>query len=161
TPSRQSFWTGRYPRSIGVTLSPTPLPDDELTLPALLRQAGYEVAAFGKTHYYAPRPQEFDVCIDWAEYQAWLSGKGRASPPAGGGVLGPWRPFAAPARVWLNSAGLPYAAIDDNMFGTFLAAQAARYLAAPKARPFFLYVSFHETHSPFWFPLEYRGRHSP
>jgi arylsulfatase A-like enzyme len=50
TPSRQSFWTGRYPRSIGVTLSRTPLPDDEVTLPVLLRQAGYEVAAFGKTH---------------------------------------------------------------------------------------------------------------
>ena len=55
TPSRQAFWTGRYPRTIGVTLSPTPLPDDEVTLPARLRAAGYEVAAFGKTHYYWPR----------------------------------------------------------------------------------------------------------
>src|SRR5262249_54108136 len=36
TPSRQAFWTGRYPRSIGVTLSRTPLPDDEITLPTLL-----------------------------------------------------------------------------------------------------------------------------
>jgi choline-sulfatase len=63
--------------------------------------------------------------------------------------------------VWLNSAGLPYAAVDDDMFGTFLGSQAAQYLAAQKSRSFFLYVSFYETHSPFWFPVEYRGRHSP
>src|SRR5262245_16303972 len=32
TASRQSFLTGRYPRSIGVSLLPTPLPESELTL---------------------------------------------------------------------------------------------------------------------------------
>jgi len=161
TPSRQSFWTGRYPRSIGVTLSRTPLPGDEVTLPTLLRRAGYEVAAFGKTHYYWPRRHEFDVCVDWSDYDAWLLSKGRGSPPAGSDVLGPWRPFLDPARVWLNSAGLPYAAIDADMLGTFLASRAAQYLAGERTRPFFLYVSFYETHSPFWFPVEYRGRHDP
>jgi choline-sulfatase len=159
TPSRQSFWTGRYPRSIGVTLSPTPLPDDEITLPALLRRAGYEVAAFGKTHYYWPRRQEFDTCVDWAEYEAGQSGKD--SLPAGGEVLGPWKPFSDPTAVWLNSACFPYPAVDADMFGTFLASQAARYLTVEKATPFFLYVSFYETHAPFWFPVEYRGRHDP
>jgi choline-sulfatase len=47
------------------------------------------------------------------------------------------------------------------MFGTFLASRAAQYLAGQRRRPFFLYVSFYETHSPFWFPVEYRGRHDP
>jgi choline-sulfatase len=161
TPSRQSFWTGRYPRSIGVTLSRTPLPDDEVTLPAHLRRAGYEVAAFGKTHYYCPRQHEFDVCVDWGEYEAWQARGGRQFAVADGAVLGPWRPFADPAPVWLNSAGLPYAARDAGMFGTFLASGAAQYLAAAGDRPFFLYVSFYETHAPFWFPVEYRGRHDP
>jgi choline-sulfatase len=160
TPSRQSFWTGRYPRSIGVTLSRTPLPDDEVTLPALLRRAGYETAAFGKTHYYCPRRHEFDVCLDYPEYEEWLVDRDRAPLPPGG-VLGPWRPFGDPAAVWLNAAGLPYAAADEEMFGTFLATRAARYLAGDRGRPFFLYVSFYETHSPFWFPVEYRGRHNP
>jgi choline-sulfatase len=159
TPSRQSFWTGRYPRSIGVTLSPTPLPDDEITFPTLLRRAGYEAAAFGKTHYYWPRRHEFDVCADWPEYETWR--EGHAATPADGDVLGPWRPFRDPAWVWLNSACLPYAAVDTEMFGTFLATRAAEYLAAEKCRPFFLYLSFYETHAPFWFPLEYRGRHRP
>ena len=161
TPSRQSFWTGRYPRSIGVTLSPTPLPDDEVTLPTLLGQAGYEVAAFGKTHYYCPRRHEFDVCVDWPEYQAWLAARSPGPLPAGVETLGPWRPFADPPDVWLNSACLPYPVRDADMYGTFLATHAARYLAEEKAGPFFLYVSFHETHSPFAFPVEYRGRHDP
>jgi choline-sulfatase len=78
-----------------------------------------------------------------------------------GDVLGPWRPFSDPASTWLNSGCLPYGAVDADMFGTFLAARAAEYLAAERARPFFLYVSFYETHAPFWFPLEYRGRHDP
>jgi choline-sulfatase len=38
------------------------------------------------------------------------------------------------------------------MFGTYLADHAAAFLARPRTRPFFLYVSFHETHSPFNFP---------
>jgi choline-sulfatase len=161
TPSRQAFWTGRYPRSIGVTLSRTPLPDDEVTLPTLLRQAGYEVAAFGKTHYYWPRRHEFDLSADFDDYEACLAAGQRTPPPLGAEVLGPWRPFADPAAAWLNAACLPYAACDADMFGTFLAGRAARYLGAARDRPFFLYVSFHETHAPFAFPVEFRGRHDP
>jgi choline-sulfatase len=51
TPSRMAFLTGRYPRSVGVTLTPTPLPRTEITIGTLLRQAGYEATALGKTHY--------------------------------------------------------------------------------------------------------------
>jgi len=161
TPSRQAFWTGRYPRAIGVTLSRTPLPDDEVTLPTLLRRSGYEVAAFGKTHYYWPRRHEFDLCVDMEEYKDWLAAQERIPLPRGVKVLGPWRPLIDPAAVWLNSACLPYAAVDARMFGTFLASEAARYLERSRPHPFFLYVSFYETHSPFWFPVEYAGRHDP
>jgi len=79
--------------------------------------------------------------------------------PDGVKVLGPWRPFFDLARVWLNSDCLPYPASDADMYGTFLAREAAQYLAAEPCRPFFLYVSFYETHSPFAFPVEFRGRH--
>lgn len=160
TPSRQSFWTGRYPRSIGVTLSPTPLPEDEVTLPTMLRRAGYETAALGKTHYYLPRRHEFDVCIDWPEYQTRLDFQRWQPVMDKGDVLGTWRPFEDPASEWLNSRCLPCAARDADMFGTFLASCAGEYLSSEKARPFFLYVSFYETHSPFWFPIEFRDRHN-
>ena len=161
TPSRQAFFTGRYPRSIGVTLSRTRLSDNEVTLPVLLKQAGYQTAAFGKTHYYFPRKYEYDVCVDLSEYQLWLAHKGRQPIPPEIDVLGPWRPFVDPAAVWLNSACLPYGAVDADMAGTFYASQAAQFLQSGCKEPFFLYVSFYETHSPFGFPIEWRNRHAP
>ncbi len=161
TPSRQAFFTGRYPRSIGVTLSRTPLPDNEVTLPVLLKRAGYQTAAFGKTHYYFPRKHEYDFCVDKSEYQAWLEKKGRQPIPPEIEVLGPWRPFLDPAAVWLNSACLPYGAVDADMAGTFYAQEAARFLRTTCSEPFFLYVSFYETHSPFWFPIDWHNRHAP
>src|SRR5262249_47223025 len=51
TASRQSFLTGRYPRTLGVTQLQTPLPDGEQTLARLLRAAGYDTAAIGKMHF--------------------------------------------------------------------------------------------------------------
>ena len=142
-------------------MSPTPLPEEEVTLPTMLRQHGYEVASFGKTHFYAPRQHEFDLCADWDEYTLWLHDKGAIPLPADSRVLGRWRPFFDPTRVWLNSDCLPYPAVDADMYGTYLAKLGARYLAEKEGGPFFLYVSFYETHSPFGFPLEFQGRHSP
>jgi len=159
TPSRQAFWTGRYPRSIGVTLSPTPLPDDETTLPARFRAAGYTVAAFGKTHFYCPRRHEFDLALDFAEYHEWLDAKGTDPLPPGANALGPWRPFADPAREWLNADVRPYAAVDGDMFGTVLARGAAEFLSLAHTEPFFCYVSTFETHSPFNFPADWPHRH--
>jgi choline-sulfatase len=161
TPSRQAFWTGRYPRSIGVTLSRTPLPHDEVTLPALLRRAGYVAAAFGKTHYYAPRKHEFDRCADDTEYAGWLAARGPRPLPPGTEALGPWRPFRDPPAVWLNGSCLPEPARAEDMADTFFADQAVDFLRQRHAAPFFLYVSLSATHAPFHFPVEFRGRHRP
>jgi choline-sulfatase len=76
-------------------------------------------------------------------------------------VQPPWRPFKDPARVWLNSECRPTGDFDEQSAGTYFARRAAQYLAQPRAKPFFLMVSFYEPHSPFRFPLEFRGRHDP
>jgi choline-sulfatase len=161
TPSRQTFWTGRYPHTIGVTRSATPLPDNEVTIPALLKKTGYHTVAFGKTHYYAPRKHEFDLCADHVEYRAWLAQKKPHPIPSDIKVLGPWHPFKDPAAVWLNSACLPYGAVDADMQDTFYATQAQHYLHLQNGehQPFFLYVSFDSNHSPFRFPIEFRDRY--
>ncbi|HBH54064.1 MAG TPA: hypothetical protein DDY91_19435 [Planctomycetaceae bacterium] len=161
TPSRQSFWTGRYPRRIGVTLSPTPLPGTEVSLPQLLRQGGYLVAALGKTHFYAPQRQMFDLCLDWPDYCEWRDRQEDWKRTLAGPVLGRWRPFVDPPQVWLNSTVLPYPAHDEQMFGTFLARAGADFIRQSHTQPFFLYLSPYETHSPFNFPVEFRGRHHP
>jgi choline-sulfatase len=160
TPSRMSFLTGRYPRSVGVTLTPTPLPQGEVTIGNLLRRAGYEATALGKTHYYDPLIGEFDLCVDLFEHEASLAAGQREPMPPDIEVLGPWRPFYDPPSVWLNSACLPYAR-DAEMPDTFFARMAERFLGQERSRPFFLWVGFYVTHAPSRFPIEFRGRFNP
>jgi choline-sulfatase len=159
TASRAAFITGRYPRSIGVTRLATPLPENEPTLATLLKAAAYDTAAIGKMHFNSALKHGFELRVDLADHQAHLKQTGRRPLPEGVAVQPPWRPFKDPASVWLNSACLPFGAVDQDMAGTFLAERAAQYLADHHDRPFFLMVSLYEPHSPFHFPVEYRGRH--
>ncbi|HEY7327079.1 MAG TPA: sulfatase-like hydrolase/transferase [Gemmataceae bacterium] len=159
TASRQSFLTGRYPRSLGVTLLQTPLPADQPTLATMLRAAGYDTAAVGKMHFNSNLTHGFDRRIDVPHHTRYLREHPPKSLPSEIEVLPPWRPFRDPARVWLNSACLPFGARDEDMTGTFFARQAADYLRQRGDKPFFLMVSFYEPHSPFRFPIEYRGKY--
>ncbi len=158
TPSNQSSWAGQYPRTVGVTLSPTPLPDATVTIDRHLKQHGYEVAAVGKTHYYAPREDDFDYVIERRHHQQWLQSKGPDPIPPELEVLGPWRPFRTPAAQWLNATALPFGATDRDMQSTFYANRAAEYLTRRARPPFFLHVGLCETHSPFRVPIEFRNR---
>ncbi len=159
TASRAAFITGRYPRTVGVTLLPTPLPEKERTLANLLKDAGYDTAAIGKMHFNSTLRHGFDLRADLTEHQAYLKEKGKKLLPDGVEVQPTWRPFKDPASVWLNSAGRPFGAVDEDMPGTYFARRAAEYLGAHHDKPSFLMVSFYEPHSPFHFPIEYRGRH--
>ena len=169
TASRQSFLTGRYPRTIGVTQLATALPESEVTLAELLRDAGYDTAAIGKMHFNSDLKHGFETRIDLADHQKWLQAKGKEPIPADIETQPPWKPFGDPARVWLNSAVKPFALAAADMPGTYLADQAAQFLTRrgvsasdgreEARRPFFLMVSFYEPHSPFHFPVEYRGWH--
>src|SRR5262249_23180599 len=87
--------------------------------------------------------------------------RGPQKLPEGVEVLGPWRPFKDPADVWLNSKVLPYPAVDEDMAGTYFADRSIEFLKANKDDPFFLVCSFTQPHSPFHFPVEFRGRHRP
>src|SRR5438477_12782929 len=69
TASRQSFLTGRYPRTLGVTQLQTALPENETTLAELLRAPGYETAAIGKMHFNGNLKHGFDVRIDLPDYR--------------------------------------------------------------------------------------------
>jgi arylsulfatase A-like enzyme len=162
-PSRQSFITGRYPRSLGVTLLETPFPGREATVAHLLSAAGYDTAAIGKMHFNTEQTHGFNRIVYSREYQEFNRGRARKPLPKDVDLLPPWKPFEDP-KVWLNSDYRPFGAADSDMIGTFFAEEAARALAAradSAPRPFFLMVSFNEPHSPYRFPVEYRGRHSP
>src|SRR2546425_3723178 len=161
TASRQSFLTGRYPRTVGVTQLPSALPTNEVTLAEILKANGYDTAAIGKMHFNSNLKHGFDLQFDAEQHQQWLAAKGKTPLPGGVEVQPAWKPFADPASVWLNSACRPFGAVDSDMAGTYFAEQAIQYLQKQRQKPFFLMVSFYEPHSPFHFPVEYRGRHRP
>jgi choline-sulfatase len=161
TASRQSFLTGRYPRSLGVTQLSTPLPAGTPTLATMLKAAGYDTAAIGKMHFNSNLKHGFDLRLDLPEHRKALTARGAHPLPAGVAVQPVWRPFRDPARVWLNSACLPYGAVQADMAGTWFVEKAEEYLKEKRERPFFLMVSFTEPHSPFHFPVEYRGKYRP
>ncbi len=161
TASRQSFLTGRYPRSLGVTQLSTPLPPGTPTLATMLKAAGYDTAAIGKMHFNSNLKHGFDLRLDLPEHRKALAARGARPLPAGVAVQPAWRPFRDPARIWLNSACLPYGAVQADMAGTWFADKAEEYLKEKRERPFFLIVSFTEPHSPFHFPVEYRGKYRP
>src|SRR5437764_12120669 len=76
TASRQSFLTGRYPRTIGVTQLRTALPATENTLAKMLKQAGYATAAIGKMHFNSTLTHGFDLRLDVPDHRRLLKEKG-------------------------------------------------------------------------------------
>ncbi|HET6329095.1 MAG TPA: sulfatase-like hydrolase/transferase [Planctomycetaceae bacterium] len=161
TASRQSFITGRYPRTLGVTQLNTPLPAGDVTLAELLGQAGYQTAAFGKMHFNSRLTHGFEKRLDLEDFASGLAARGATKIARDVPVQPRWRPFKDPARIWLNAATLPVGAVDADMSGTYFATQAGQFLNEARNKPFFLFVSFYEPHSPFNFPIEHRGRFDP
>lgn len=163
TPSRQSFFTGQMPHMAGVTRLPTPLLESKPTLAKQFRAAGYTTAVFGKMHFNRPGAagmHGFDIAQtedvitrDWHDQI-----KPRPLPPGVATKKLPWRPLVDPARIWLNADKLPYPSYDPDMRASYQLRQVEEFLAGHKSKPFALWVSFMEPHSPYDFPVEYRDK---
>lgn len=165
TPSRQSLLTGQMPSAAGVTVLRTPLDPSKPTLAKQFRKAGYKTAVFGKMHFNTPgRPglHGFDHCFTEDLLNRHMRERPVQRPvPAEVRVKPEWRPFRDPARIWLNAGKLPYPRYDADMKGTVQAQLACRFLEENKDNPFALWVSFHEPHSPYDFPVEDAARFPP
>ncbi len=61
SPSRSSIITGRYPHATGAEQLHMPLPKEQVTFVALLRQSGYWTAAAGKWHLGNAVKDRFDL----------------------------------------------------------------------------------------------------
>lgn len=161
TCSRQSLLTGMLPHSIGVRLLEDALSEDTLTLADLLKADGYSTAAIGKMHFNSDLLHGFDMRLDSLELAAHR--KRHPAIPVSPEIhtLPAWRPFKDPARVWLNGSYLPFAAHESDMPSTWFAEQAVEFLERNAEKPFCLFASFTEPHSPYHFPIEYRGMFDP
>jgi arylsulfatase A len=150
SPTRASILTGKYPARLNLTdwLPGRPdrpdqrlrrpairqeLPLEEVTLAEALRAAGYATGHIGKWHLggdgFGPTKQGFDVNV-------------------AGDHTGTPRSYFAPFR---NKQGaMP--GLEDAPEGEYLtdrlAAEAERFIAANKDRPFVLYLPHYAVHTP-------------
>lgn len=166
TPSRQSFFTGQLPHMAGVTRLPTPLAEDKPTLAKQFQKAGYITAVFGKMHFITPGyPGMHGLDIVHTEDVITREWQQQVVPkPVPAGIRCrklPWKPLKDPARVWLNADKLPYPRHDDDMRAVYQVERSEEFLDHYKDKPFALWVSFMEPHSPFDFPIEFRNRFDP
>ncbi|MCC6861555.1 MAG: sulfatase-like hydrolase/transferase [Bryobacterales bacterium] len=157
TPTRCSLLTGRYPQRVGglecaigvgdngrydeaVWLQKRGelgLPASELTLPRILKGAGYETACFGKWHLGYPEPfrpnrhgfdEYFGILGGGADYfthEEFNEGAGRS-------------------YLYHNSSRVKRQGYLTDLF----AGAALDWLKQPRRRPFFLYLPFTAPHTP-------------
>ena len=160
-PARVTLMTGQYVSTHGVAGNRDGLPATATTLPVLLHAAGYNTACVGKMHFNSNLTHGFDHRLDLREHQQYLKENPPRPVPDDIPVLPRWRPFRDPAGVWLNGMYYPYGAYDEDMAGTWFARKAQEFLRGHVDKPFLLVASFYEPHSPFRFPVEYRGMFDP
>jgi len=141
SPSRAALLTGRHPYRTGVFTwipegSPIHLRTSEITLPTLLRDAGYDTCHVGKWHlnglFNAPeQPQPNDHGYAW-----WLATQNNAAPS-----------HAFPENFVRNGAAIGKA---DDHSAPFVAQEAVSWLKTKRdpKKPFFLAVWTHEPHYP-------------
>lgn len=162
TPSRQCLITGQMPCMAGVTRLPTPLSDQKPTIAKQLKKAGYRTGVIGKMHFNRPGEpglHGFDYMMTERELaQDWAKTIKPRPIPAEIRTKPQWRPFRDPARIWLNAEKLPFPRFDDEMKAAHQVRLASRFMEDNKDQPFALWVSFHEPHSPYDFPIEDRNR---
>ncbi len=159
TSSRQSFLTGRYPHANGVTMLRHKLSEEEVTLADRLREAGYRTGAFGKMHFNSQLLHGFEVHRAPRAFGDIFTRQRGASPlPAGIEILPRWRPFRVHARTWLNADTRPLGRYDSEMRASWYTNEAIAFLRAHRDEPVFAVVSYHQPHSPYYFPVEFAGR---
>jgi arylsulfatase A-like enzyme len=160
-PARVSLWTGRWPHAHGARLNETPMPAGEPHAFHCWHRAGYTLGLIGKNHCLEDRADRelFDV---WCEI-----GHEGLPPDAPARGMAWVRPEHAVARAHRTRRAMPrqaaavsYAISDvdprDASSG-LVAAQAEAYLErhAGAERPFALWVSFPDPHTPYEVPRAY------
>jgi arylsulfatase A len=141
SPSRTALMTGRTPSRVGVRNwipdeSPVHLRRSEITIATLLHRAGYATCHSGKWHLNGglmrtdqPQPRDHG-------FEHWFSAQNNALPS-----------HRNPENFVRN--GMPVGKLEGYS-AHLVADEAIRWLATgrDKAKPFFLYLCFHEPHEP-------------
>jgi choline-sulfatase len=151
TPSRYSFFTGRYAHVHGSTANGIPNREPQVLLPAVLKQAGYQTGISGKLHFL---PSNLDYGFDsfWS-----FSNEGPGKLPTWPETVE--KKFGAGAARKLEIQPFPddplgrdlgklsYPKEDAQTF--WITDRAIDFLKqTDRGKPFFLFVSYLDPHSP-------------
>lgn len=147
SPTRASIMTGRYNYRTGIVdtfLGRSMMHADEVTLPQLLRGAGYRTGIFGKWHLgdnYPMRPLDRGF-----EEGVYIKGGGigqPSDPPTGSSYTNPW--------VYKNGKLTQVKGYCTDVF--FL--EASAFMATHRDEPFFCYIAPNAPHDPLEIAEEY------
>ena len=151
TPSRYSFFTGRYAHVHGSTDNNTPPCEPQLLLPAILKHHGYQTAISGKLHFI-PNNLAYDFDYFWS-----FAGEGPRKLPTWPGDVEKKHGKNAARRLQIHPfpddplgrdlGKLTYPKEDSQTF--WITDRAVDFLRVrDKDKPFFLFVSYLDPHSP-------------
>jgi len=181
-PSRYSLMTGLYPSQVGVRHNAQMCPTDEdLPAPVLaqrLREAGYQTAGFGKTHWYLGQELAPNIPVKTStrgfevRAQRNTNEPGRVEP--GAVQMGHERPkdyaeLSAETRPYGSGEtveaykGFTSTVPPERHTEAWLTDRALEFLdgGRDEGRPFFLYLSFDFPHAPFNVPPGYEELYDP
>jgi choline-sulfatase len=158
-PSRASLLTGKYVSNIGAWDNGSPFGSDEPTFLHYLTIAGYDTVLAGKMHFLGPDQlhgfgRRFNTNIYPSGFD-WTPERGDPRPSARSHAtqytsqaikVGTWSDYLSydeethfRASEYLRAKGLERGAHEEG----------------DQSQPFFLCVSYHHPHEPFWPPRKY------
>jgi len=172
SPSRTGLMTGRTPYRVGVHnwipfRSPMHVRKSEITVATLLKRAGYDTCHVGKWHlngrFNLPgQPQPSDHGFNY-----WFSTQNNALPThhypdnfvRNGKLVTVHRRWAKSAKPFKPRRHPANGNPAGEYAGHIVVDEAAHWLAnvRDKAKPFFLFVCFHEPHEPIASAKDYMG----
>jgi len=139
-PTRASLMTGRYPSRCGLTQNPAPdggtgaddlhLPESEITLAQLFKQAGYATGIIGKWHLGHAKPEWLPTHRGFDEYF---------------GI--PYSNDMRPVQLWDDDKRGEYPVVLANLTQRYTQ-RALSFIERHKAQPFFLYLPHAMPHKP-------------
>ena len=139
-PTRSALLTGRYPLRCGMTQNPAPdgpppapdlhLPETEITLAALFKQAGYATGMVGKWHLGHAKKEWLPTHRGFDEYF---------------GI--PYSNDMRPVQLVEGDERLEYPVVQANLTQRYTE-RAIAFVVRNRARPFFLYLAHAMPHKP-------------
>jgi arylsulfatase A-like enzyme len=174
SPSRAAIMTGRYQQRFGHEFNPPVsyareaqenlgLPLSEITLPQLLKKAGYATGAVGKWHL-GTNPPFHPLARGFDEYFGFLGGgttyltEETPQPVSAKGLTSPVYPVGPRNAPWPPIMHGRQTVTENEYLTDAFGREAVSFIERHKQEPFFLYLAFNAIHEPFQSTLRYVDR---